>query len=85
MNTKVEDNFVEHNLDTEFALFELWTWEISCKERPMAHQGHKYNPLGAPRWLPIDIHSSESCRRSPQGGGHRGLAAEPPELENDKD
>jgi carbon monoxide dehydrogenase subunit G len=21
MNTKVEDNFVEHNLDTEFALF----------------------------------------------------------------
>jgi hypothetical protein len=28
MNTKVEDNFVAHNLDTEFALFEVRTWEI---------------------------------------------------------
>jgi hypothetical protein len=28
--------------------------------RPKAPQGHKYNPLGASRWLPIDIHSSES-------------------------
>jgi hypothetical protein len=28
MNTKVEDNFVEHNLDTEFALFGVRTWEI---------------------------------------------------------
>jgi hypothetical protein len=28
MNTKVEDNFVAHNLDTEFALFGVWTWEI---------------------------------------------------------
>jgi hypothetical protein len=28
--------------------------------RPKAPQGHKYNPLGAPWWLPIDIHSSES-------------------------
>jgi hypothetical protein len=28
MNTKVEDNFVAHNLDTEFALFGLRTWEI---------------------------------------------------------
>jgi hypothetical protein len=24
--------------------------------------GHKYDPLGAPRWLPIQIHSSESRR-----------------------
>jgi hypothetical protein len=28
MNTKVEDNFMAHNLDTEFALFGVRTWEI---------------------------------------------------------
>jgi hypothetical protein len=28
INTKVEDNFVAHNLDTEFALFGERTWEI---------------------------------------------------------
>jgi hypothetical protein len=28
MNTKVEDNFVAHNLDTECALFGVRTWEI---------------------------------------------------------
>jgi hypothetical protein len=28
MNTKVEDNFVEHNLDTKFALFGVRTWQI---------------------------------------------------------
>jgi hypothetical protein len=28
MNTKVEDNFVAHNLHTEFALFGVRTWEI---------------------------------------------------------
>jgi hypothetical protein len=28
MNAKVEDNFVAHNLDTEFALFGVQTWEI---------------------------------------------------------
>jgi hypothetical protein len=27
-NTKVEDNFVAHNLDTEFALFGVRTWKI---------------------------------------------------------
>jgi hypothetical protein len=32
MNTKVEDNFVAHNLDTEFALFGVHTWEIWRKE-----------------------------------------------------
>jgi hypothetical protein len=53
--------------------------------RPKAPQEHKYNPLGVPRWLPIDIHSSESRRRSPQGGGRRGLAATPPELEDGED
>jgi hypothetical protein len=28
MNTKVEDNFVAHNLGTEFALFGVRTWEM---------------------------------------------------------
>jgi hypothetical protein len=28
INTKVEDNFVEHNLDTEFALFVVRMWKI---------------------------------------------------------
>jgi hypothetical protein len=31
--------------------------------RLKAPQGHNYNPLGAPRWLPIDIHSSESLHK----------------------
>jgi hypothetical protein len=31
VNTKVEDNFVAHNLDTEFALFGVRTWEIWCR------------------------------------------------------
>jgi hypothetical protein len=30
--------------------------------RPKAPQGHKYNPLGAPKWWPIQIHSPESCQ-----------------------
>jgi hypothetical protein len=82
MNTKVKDNSVAHNLDTEFKLFGVQTWEIwrrqgratnqenldeadfmktkfACLQggsrarqggaRPKAPQGHKYNPLGAPR------------------------------------
>ena len=93
MNTKLEDNFVSHNLDTEFALFgvgrvrygagkeglrtrKIWMRLILRKtslllsqggsrarqdgSRPKAPQGHKYNPLGTPRVLPIQIHSSES-------------------------
>jgi hypothetical protein len=28
MNTKVEDNFVAHNLKTEFSSFGVRTWEI---------------------------------------------------------
>jgi hypothetical protein len=38
MNTKVEDNFVAHNLDTEFALFGVWTWEIWCRQGRAANQ-----------------------------------------------
>jgi hypothetical protein len=38
MNTKVEDNFVAHNLDTEFALFGVRTWEIWCRQGKAANQ-----------------------------------------------
>jgi hypothetical protein len=38
MNTKVEDNFVEHNLDTEFALFGVRTWEIWRRQGRAANQ-----------------------------------------------
>jgi hypothetical protein len=32
MNTKVENNFAAHNLDTEFALFGVRTWEIWLRQ-----------------------------------------------------
>ena len=38
MNTKVEDNFVAHNLDTKFALFGVRTWEIWCRKGRAANQ-----------------------------------------------
>jgi hypothetical protein len=38
MNTKVGDNFVAHNLDTEFALFGVCTWEIWCRQGRAANQ-----------------------------------------------
>jgi hypothetical protein len=38
MNTKIEDNFVAHNLDTEFALFGVRTWEIWCWQGRSANQ-----------------------------------------------
>jgi hypothetical protein len=38
MNTRVGDNFVEHNMDTEFALFGVWTWEIWCWQGRPANQ-----------------------------------------------
>jgi hypothetical protein len=38
MNTKVEDNFVAHNLDTEFALFVVRTWEIWRRQGRAANQ-----------------------------------------------
>jgi hypothetical protein len=37
MNTKVEYNFVAHNLYTEIALFGVWAWEI------WFHQGRAAN------------------------------------------
>jgi hypothetical protein len=38
MNTKVEDNFMAHNLDTEFALFGVQTWEIWHRQGRAANQ-----------------------------------------------
>jgi hypothetical protein len=38
MNTKVEDNFVAHNLDTDFALFGVWTWEIWRRQGRAANE-----------------------------------------------
>jgi hypothetical protein len=38
MNTKVEDNFMTHNLDTEFALFGVRMWEIWRWQRRPANQ-----------------------------------------------
>jgi hypothetical protein len=38
MNTKVGDNFMAHNLDTKFALFEVRTWEIWCRQGRTANQ-----------------------------------------------
>jgi hypothetical protein len=38
MNTKVEDNFVAHNLDNEVALFGVRTWEIWRRQGRAANQ-----------------------------------------------
>jgi hypothetical protein len=38
MNNKVKDNFVEHNLDTEFSLFGVRTWEIWCRQGRATNQ-----------------------------------------------
>jgi hypothetical protein len=38
MNTKVEHNFVAHNLDSEFALFDVRTWEIWRQQGRAANQ-----------------------------------------------
>jgi hypothetical protein len=38
MNTNVGDNFMAHNLDTEFALFGVQTWEIWCCQGRAANQ-----------------------------------------------
>jgi hypothetical protein len=38
MNTKVEDYFVTHNLDTEFALFGVRTWDLWRRQGRAAKQ-----------------------------------------------
>jgi hypothetical protein len=39
VHTKVGDNFVAHNLDTEFALFGVRTWDIWCQQRKGCESG----------------------------------------------
>jgi hypothetical protein len=38
MNTKFGDNFLAHNMDNEFALFGVRTWEIWCRQGGAASQ-----------------------------------------------
>jgi hypothetical protein len=38
MNTKVEDNFMAHNMDTEFGIFGVRTWEIWRRQGRAANQ-----------------------------------------------
>jgi hypothetical protein len=38
MNTKVEDNFMAHKLDTKFALFGVRKWDIWCRQGRAANQ-----------------------------------------------
>jgi hypothetical protein len=38
MSTKVEDNFLAHNQDTEFGLFEVRTWELWHQQGRAANQ-----------------------------------------------
>jgi hypothetical protein len=38
MNTKVEDNFVAHNIDIEFALFGVQTWEMRHRQGRAVNQ-----------------------------------------------
>jgi hypothetical protein len=38
MNTEVEYNFMAHNLDSEFALFGVQTWEIWRRQGRAANQ-----------------------------------------------
>jgi hypothetical protein len=44
MNTKVEDNFMEHSPDTEFALFGVRTWEIWRRQGRPANQKNLDEP-----------------------------------------
>jgi hypothetical protein len=37
MNTRVEDNFVAHNLDTKFVLLGVRTWEIWRRQGRVAN------------------------------------------------
>jgi hypothetical protein len=43
MHTKVEDNFVAHNRDTEFALFGVRTWDIWRWQGSTANQENLAN------------------------------------------
>jgi hypothetical protein len=64
MNTKVEDNFVAHNLDTEFALFGVRTWEI------WRWQGRTANQENLADFMETKFASLQGGSRARQDGAH---------------
>jgi hypothetical protein len=61
MNTKVGDNFVPHNLDAEFAIFGVRTWEIWCRQGRAVKQESLANLI---LWKPSLLSHAR------QGGAH---------------
>jgi hypothetical protein len=66
MNTKVEDNFVAHNMDIKFELFGVRTWEIWCRQGRATDQE---NLDEADLWKP-SLLLSQRGSRARQGGAH---------------
>jgi hypothetical protein len=62
MNTKVEDNFVAHKLDTEFALFGVRTWEI------WRWQGRTANQKNLADFMETKFVSLQGGSRARKGG-----------------
>jgi hypothetical protein len=64
MKTKVEDNFVAYNLDTERALFGVQTWEIWRRKGRVANQENLDRLI---LWKP-SLLLSKGGSRARQGG-----------------
>jgi hypothetical protein len=64
MNTKVEYNFMAHNLETEFALFGVWTWEIWHRQGRTANQEN----LDEADFMETKFASLQGGSRARQGG-----------------
>jgi hypothetical protein len=64
MNTKVGDNFMAHNLYSEFALFGVRTWEIWCWQGRAANQEN----LDEADFMETKFPSSQGRSRARQGG-----------------
>jgi hypothetical protein len=69
MNTKVEDNFVAHNLDTEFALFGVRTWDVWRRQgRIVNHENLDETDFMETKFAYLPRRISCKARRStPQG------------------
>jgi hypothetical protein len=66
MYTKVEDNFVPHNLDTECALFGVRTWEIWHRQGKAADREN----LDEGDFMEPSLLLSQGGSRARQGGTH---------------
>jgi hypothetical protein len=64
MNTKLGDNFVAHNLVTEFALFGVWMWEIWCRQGRAVNQEN----LDEAEFMKTKLAPSQGRYRGRQGG-----------------